>query len=117
MKKCEFSELHGKTLSEIIISENRIEFITKGGNKYAQYHEQDGGESVWLETHDGDISDLIGSEILLADEVTDATYNPKSWIQMTHTFYKLATIKGSCTFIWRGESNGCYSETVDIFEI
>lgn len=115
MKNCKFSELLGKTLSEIIIFEDSIKFVTNTGNKYVQYHEQDCCETVWLETHDGDISDLIGSEILQADEVIDSKFSYETLESITYSFYKLSTVKGSCTFTWRGESNGYYSETVSLF--
>lgn len=62
----------------------------------------------------GDIEDLIGSPILLAEEITHDNINPngvdvpKNQDSFTWTFYKLSTIKGSVTIRWYGKSNGCY---------
>ena len=73
----------------------------------------------------GDLRDLIGSPILLAECVTHEGENPEeiftkeneellrwqdSW---TWTFYKLSTITHNVTIRWYGESNGYYSESVD----
>lgn len=115
MKICKFSELLGKTLSEITISESSIDFITNIGITYSQYHGQDCCENVWLEDYDGDISDLLNSSITMADEVTKSMYEDGE--SATWSFYKLSTSKGSCTFTWRGESNGHYSETVSLFRV
>jgi hypothetical protein len=110
--------LKGLTVTEISGAEKgseRVEFVTSGG-RFAMYHSQDCCESVELEDICGDISDLLDSEILLAEEVTNSDdiidgkpAYPESW---TWTFYKLSTIKGHVTLRWLGESNGYYSEGV-----
>ena len=76
------------------------------------------GELI-LEDIVGDLDDLIDSEILMAEEVTHNSENPKGieipeyQDSFTWTFYKLRTMKGSVTIRWYGESNGYYSESVD----
>lgn len=114
LKLVKFSELLGKTLTDIDVGDIRITFTTTEGT-YVQYHEQDCCESVWLEGHDGDITDLLNSPITLADEAIDSKYEDGE--STTWSFYKLSTSKGSSTFTWRGESNGYYSETVNLFRV
>lgn len=71
----------------------------------------------------GDLSDIEGSEILLAEEVVHDNENPEN-LEMppcddsySWSFYKLSTIKGSVTIRWFGTSNGWYSESVDFVRI
>lgn len=118
-KQVEFSQLKGKTLTEIIGGEagsDRITFICNDGSEYVMYHSQDCCESVSVEDIVGDIADLIGNPILTAEERTSdqnpAGINKKYQDSFTWTFYELATIKGSVTLRWYGESNGYYSESV-----
>lgn len=115
--------LIGKTLTKIeVINEDEgdeILFTCSDGTKYLMYHNQSCCESVMLDDVCGDWDSLIGSPILVAEERRNTTLPPKykgaesySW-----TFYVLATINGYVNLRWYGESNGYYSESVDLIEI
>lgn len=134
----EITDLVGKTLTEIKKSDDELIFIVDDGSQYKMYHPQDCCESVIIDDINGDLEDLIGTPILLAEEVSnegfeaefnskfnlenewgskvdkDGNYQPDSH---TWTFYKLATIKGYVDIRWYGESNGYYSEGVDFIQV
>ena len=119
----EFKELVGKTLVSVETNKemDEITFITNEGEKFLMYHSQDCCESVSIEDINGDLEDLIGKPILLAEEVTSEE-NPEGVTKeyqdsFTWTFYKLATIKGYVDIRWYGESNGYYSERVNFKKI
>jgi len=100
-----------------------IFFECDNGEIFQMYHEQDCCENVYVEDIAGDINDLIGSPITMAEEVRNLNgeNDTKPLCEyddsFTWTFYKLATIKGYVTIRWYGESNGYYSESVDIRKI
>jgi hypothetical protein len=119
----DFSELQGKTLSSISPAkkgDGEIVFITTEGDRYTLSHCQDCCESVEVEDVEGDLTDLIGSPITLAEESTSSDAIPGQDLKyadsFTWTFYRLATAKGFVVIRWLGESNGYYSESVDFYK-
>lgn len=128
-----FEDMKGMTLSRVDVADDKqsITFGTTDGRLFRQHHRQDCCESVDVEDVVGDVSDLLGEPLLLAEEVTYSgdDYGPENeWPEevakpermpesYTWTFYKLATINGSVTIRWLGESNGYYSESVDFSEV
>lgn len=111
-------ELLGKTLLGVEVDrgeDSEIHFHVDNGDTYVMYHEQDCCESVEIEDINGDISDLIGTPILMAEEVSQE--GESDWGSATWTFYKFATIKGTVVIRWFGESNGYYSESVDFVKL
>ena len=96
--------------------------FTGGGFTFTFYHSQDCCEIVTIEDIVGDLEDLVGSPILMAEsvdndggdnaglpeEVKDGPPDDRQeW-----TFYKFATAKGFVTVRWFGSSNGYYSTVV-----
>jgi hypothetical protein len=109
------SVLLNKILTKIENLENQeLLFHTTDGDVYRMYHDQDCCEHVYIEDIVGNLDDLVGLPILMAEEVTQS--GETEWGSYTWTFYKFATNKGYVTIRWLGESNGYYSESVD-FEL
>lgn len=104
----------------------RICFTLDNGYTVCLKHDYDCCEFVRIEDVCGDLDDLIGSPLLLAEVVSndynegpvpDGSPQPPWCYSYTWTFYKFATNKGAVTIRWLGESNGCYSEKVDMYVI
>lgn len=98
---------------------DEIHFVAQDGRHWRFYHEQDCCEGVDVEDICGDLSDLVGTPLLQAEDVSDETPDPEDpgYESYTWTFYKFATIKGSVTVRWLGVSNGYYSESVDFEQV
>lgn len=135
------SALIGKVLAEVSVNtdQDSITFLCTDGTKYLMHHHQDCCENVTIEDVCGDLDDLVGTPILVAECSTnkddifngqhgdtllkakflqgtklptkgESDYAPES---ETWTFYKFRTIKGSVDIRWYGSSNGYYSESVN----
>ena len=110
--------MRGKTFAKVVADGNEMLFETADGERFVFGHDQDCCESVYIEDITGDIEDLVGEPLLLVDEVsgeTPADFDPDAHDSYTWTFYKFATRKGYVDVRWLGESNGYYSERVDLF--
>lgn len=120
----EYKSLIGQVFSRVekSNSENdQINFYVGDGTepKYVLKHEQDCCEHVYIESITGELSDLVGYPITMAEIVwkdgesrdEDSIYNDSS----TWTFIKFATIKGYVDIRFYGSSNGYYSESAHIY--
>lgn len=125
----EIKDLVGKTLTEIKKTNDEIIFICNDNTSYKMYHSQECCESVSIEDIVGDLEDLIGTPILVAEENSSNEPTAEQIAEkeeekleegddsFTWTFYKFATIKGYVDIRWYGSSNGYYSESVDFIQI
>ncbi len=112
------SDFNGLVFTSVVGLEEQSEeviFTSSCGRKFKMYHEQNCCESVYLADVAGDVDDLIGSPICIADESTKD--DPEADECGMWTFYKLATAKGYVDLRWYGSSNGYYSVGVDFVEV
>lgn len=91
---------------------------TECGMVFDFYHEQDCCEEVYLEEIIGDLDDLIGFQVVMAEEVSNADEpvdtKAEHYDSYTWTFYRIATEHGLVVLRFLGESNGYYSEGVTV---
>ena len=113
------NELIGLTMVSVTDNVNEMRFVTDNGRVFIFYHDQDCSETVEIDDITGDLSDLVGEPILMAEEVTNRDLPPKYGYMDRHlwTFYKFATRKGYVDVRWFGYSNGYYSEEVFFKEL
>ena len=143
-----FSILVGLTITEAInceVDSDEIILRTDAGFDIVMCHIQDCCEHVSVEDIVGDVEDIVGSEILVAEEVSSTDlqeskdevarilFGDEAEVAVavlngwkaestgndesnTWTFYKIDTAKGGIVIRWLGSSNGYYSERVDIMQ-
>lgn len=123
-KEVPFNTLAGLVLIRAErFGDEQIEFETQDGRVFVMHHHQECCEKVEIESIVGDLQNLVGEPILLAEEVSGETAQPDGWTppefeeSLTWTFYKLATRKGYVDIRWLGSSNGYYGERVDFVEM
>ena len=102
----------GKTFSNVYVEDRRKLVFENDKEIYTFYHEQDCCETVSIEDVTGDLKDLIDSPITFAEKSSSS--GESEWGTAMYTFYKFATFYGWVDIRWFGESNGYYSESVDL---
>ncbi len=114
------SELVGKTIIKLeqVDDWSEIRFFCSDHTVYALHHIQECCEEVYLEDVNGELSWLLNTPILMADEAQGETgTEEESGTRYRWTFYRFATRKGYVDLRFLGLSNGYYSEKVDFIRI
>lgn len=106
-------QLIGVTLVSAKASDSELVLLAYDGTKFRFNHHQDCCESVYIESIVGDLEDLVGTPLVLADE-SSSSIPSEDYESGTWTFYKFATRKGYVDVRWVGRSNGYYSEGVSL---
>ena len=107
-------DMVGKVFTSIRNEDTELVF-ENATERFVFFHAQDCCEHVSIEDVCGDLEDLVGEPLLLAEEVSGATEpDAEHYESYTYTFYKFATRKGYVDVRWLGESNGYYSESVSL---
>lgn len=110
----------GETIESVSGNRQDDEFVvrTTSGLVFTFYHNQDCCEEVYLEEIIGDIDDLVGHTVVMAEETSNddliagtSCYQGESF---TWTYYRMATEKGLVVLRFFGSSNGYYSESVTV---
>lgn len=115
MRNAKIEDMIGQTFTKVTEGGDTLRFTRKDGTGFLFYHEQDCCESVNIDDICGDLSDLEGYVILIAEAVdNDPPEDNRNAESETWTFYKFATINGYVTVRWYGSSNGYYSEAVNL---
>jgi len=112
----EIKDMVGKTFTRVTGGAGDGEMVFENDTeRYVFTHDQDCCESVDINDVVGDLSDLVGEPLLMAEEVSGYIGpEPEYADSYTYTFYKFATRRGYVDVRWLGESNGYYSEGVDL---
>lgn len=108
------SELTGRVITsvhDLKVGSDLVVIETDKG-MFSMEHIQNCCELVEVEDVVGDPADLIGARILeLRESVNEEDDGHES---CTWTFYHIITDKVDIAIRWKGNSNGYYSETVDL---
>jgi len=116
--EAEIKDMVGKTFTRVTGGVGDGEMVFENDTeRYVFTHDQDCCENVDINDVVGDLSDLVGEPLLMAEEVSGeipVEFNEAEYESVTWTFYKFATRRGYVDVRWLGESNGYYSESVDL---
>lgn len=113
----EMASLVGMTFTSVTEVGDAVVFRAADGLLFQLAHTQSCCENVYVESIVGELSDLEGSPILLAEAVCSSDDGFPALgddYSYTWTFFKLATRKGYVDIRFYGSSNGYYSEDAEL---
>ena len=116
---CRFDAMIGAIMTSVSGAEgdDAMVFTTTSGRRFTFFHSQDCCERVAIHDVVGDLANLVGYPIVEAEEISSdgADEPPGDYVESyTWTFYRFSTVRGTVTVRWLGESNGYYSEGVEM---
>lgn len=94
--------------------DEELVLVRNDGSSVHFCHPQECCEHVRIESINGELPDLVGVPIVSAFESTREATSEETHDSGTWTFYHFRTIRGDVCIRWLGESNGYYSENVDV---
>jgi hypothetical protein len=106
-----------KVVTHIDVDSDSVIVTLEDGTKLYFYHSQSCCESVYIYDWKGDPHQLVGKKLLMIEEDNDDFTNEMSWQpndSYTCTNFKFITNEDTVISRWIGESNGYYSESVDL---
>jgi len=115
--RCEIEVLVGEVLTHIDTDEknNEIMLTTESGKIIKIFHDQDCCETVAIEDTEGEWHKLVGKVIVEASK--DEKQGECDYGSITETTLKFRVDDATVISRWIGESNGYYSESVDIEDV
>jgi len=118
-KIVDFDALVGEVLEAIDVDKEKdqILFTTRSGRQFLIHHEQDCCETVEIVGQDGCFLKLVGKPIVEAREIAIDTSDDDNSDSQTTTTLVFRVDGETVISRWVGDSNGYYSESVDISEI
>lgn len=99
--------------------EDAIKFTFDNNDTAILEHDQECCENVELIDICGDLEDLIGSPLLVSEEISGGFESEPKKIESYQeepyfTFYRFGTKKGYVTILFRGQSNGYYGVSASL---
>jgi hypothetical protein len=111
--------LKGEILTYIDVDDenNTIMLTTASGRKIKIYHDQECCEYVRIESLEGDFRDLIGKVIIEFEHLEEYEDSNDYGDHQTKTSLVFKVDGATVISKWVGDSNGYYSESVDLRDI
>lgn len=122
MQMCDLSELIGKVFDLVKLNGGAVEFFNDNKLMFCLHHEQSCCE--WVELIDGfDELHLLQNDPIMQSYATYShdgelkyeSSHGSDYDSLTWSFYTISTFYHSVTLRFYGQSNGCYSETADLY--